>query len=674
MKRVRLAAVSRWRRGAFLAAFLVAAPLFAAPKKPKEPQKPAAKPAPAAPASPALPPAPIAQKPPVPATPAAPAKPAPTTDDLYEGPAPVRPKPATPAPAADGKIAAPLSPGPKFADAWPSEFRKPESDLLLVQAGEGRAQAMAEYVRGLTADKRGDADLALEAWKRAASLDPENSDLAVKVAFELAKRNEPGEAIRVLKDCIAAAPKEPRTLVYLSQIYAKHLNKPDLALAAAQKAIEVAPDNFTGWVATYELHQQAGDKKKAAEVFDRILKSTSKDPEFWLQFGNYLWRRMGKPEEKPDAPPAEDDLRQMEFAFRKAAELKPDDASALTQAGDFFALARNLAPDFFTRMRDPKQPVDFYERATKLNQAPRDLATKSLPEKYAKALKAAGRVAEAITALERLANDPRQPISGALYEELGQWYEETGQVDKAVEHFRQTLVLDTSEPKNHYRLEDLLLRVKRVDAAIETMETARKKFRDDPGVTVELARVYMIGKRYQDALSMYEAAAIEARGRNENRLRPEFFEAWSAAAERAGKFDRAVELLKKLIADYPEFAGGYNDLGYLWVERNMNVEEAGDMIKKAVEMEPKNPSFLDSLGWYYFQTGKFEDAKRELLNALAQMEKDEPTVLEHLGDTYQKLGNTKEAVQYWERALKLEPDNADKVRTKIEEGKKKLGA
>ena len=59
------------------------------------------------------------------------------------------------------------------------------------------------------ADEKGDPDQALEAWKRATTLDPADASLAVKVAFQLAKRNEPGEAIRVLKDSIAAAPKEP---------------------------------------------------------------------------------------------------------------------------------------------------------------------------------------------------------------------------------------------------------------------------------------------------------------------------------------------------------------------------------------------------------------------------------------------------------------------------------
>src|SRR5438067_1559261 len=54
----------------------------------------------------------------------------PATDDLYEGPASAA-KSAAPKPGMENHLVAPLSPGPKYADAWPSERRKPEGDLQL---------------------------------------------------------------------------------------------------------------------------------------------------------------------------------------------------------------------------------------------------------------------------------------------------------------------------------------------------------------------------------------------------------------------------------------------------------------------------------------------------------------------------------------------------------------
>ncbi len=638
MKRFRLPANSRWLRTTFLFAVFCAATgtLLSTPKATSK--KSDAKTA-------ELPTA-NTQRPPA-------------TDDLYEGTAPAKsvlPKSVVPA---ENKLEATISPGPKYADAWPSEYRKAEMDLQLAPVLENRANAMAEFVRGQQASAKGDPDVALDAWKRASSLDPANAELAVKVAFELAKRNEPAEAIRILKDSIAAAPKEPKTHIYLSQIYAKNLNKHDLALAAALKATEVAPDFFPSWAALYELHDAAGEKKKAADVMEKAIKSPARSADYWLQLGGFLRKVFLK--DDGTASPVE--LWQMETVFRKAVELKPDDASVLAQAGDFFALARYQ-----------KEALDFYARAVKLNQAPTDEATKNLREKHIRALIANDRKAEALPLLERLARDPATSMRNDLYEFLAELYEEAGQVDKALDQYKQSLVLDVSNPSNHLRLAFAQIRTKKFDDAIDTLTKARKKFPNRPEITAQLASAMSSAKRHADALAMFEKAAEESRGRNESLLSASLFEMWAFAAERAGQFDKAVELLKKSIESNPDAPGAYNDLGYMWVERGLNLEEAGAHIKKAIELDDDNPAYLDSLGWYYFKIGKFEEAKRELMNAISKMKEEDATVLEHLGDTYEQLGNLREALNQWQRALKLEPDNADKLREKIEAAKKKQGA
>lgn len=596
----------------------------------------------------------------VPPTAVKPAPHPPASDDLYEGPSAVKAAPAARsvvAGAAENKIAAPLSPGSKYADVWPSEYRAAESDLLLSPEAEDRAKAMAEFIRASNAEENGDADVAIEAWKRAATLDPANAELAVKVAFELAKRNEPSEAIRILKDSIAAAPKEPRARIYLSQVYAKHLNKPELALPEALKAVEVAPDFFLAWLAVLELHEQTGDKKKAAEVMERAVKSTSKNPVFWMQLGGYLQKTFLK-EEGAAATPEE--LRQMETAFLKAAELKPSDASVLAQVGDFFTLAHK-----------PKEALDYYQRALKLNQPARDEATKNLREKHLRALIANDRKAEALPLLEQLARDPSMVAREDLYEWLGELYEQTGQFEKAIEFYKNSLVFDTKLPTNHLFLANMQLKAKRYDDAVTTLELARKKFAGQPRVTMAYAEVLDKAKRHAEAMEMYGKVIEEAKGNDDEVVDYLFYYQWGSAAGMAGQMDKAAEYLKKSISMNPDWPGAYNDLGFMWADRGMNLEEAGAMIKKAVEMEPQNPAYLDSLGWYYFKTGKYEDARRELLSAVSKLSEDDATVLEHLGDTLEKLGTPAEALKYWLRAQKLEPENPAKLGEKIEAAQKK---
>ena len=582
-----------------------------------------------------------------------------TPDDLYEGPASAAAaKPAAPKPGAENHLTAPFSPGPKYADAWPSEKRKAEPDLQLTREAENRALAIAAFAEGQSADERGDPDKAIEAWKRAADLDPANAGLAVKVATELAKRNEPAEAIRVLKDSIAAAPKEPATYIYLAQVYAKHLNKPELAMQMAQKAMAIAPDNFDTWAAVYELHLQLGEKEKAGELIAKALKSPSRNAEFWLGFGGYLRKIFLK----DDGTAAPEEFQQMETVFSKAVELKPNDASVLAQAGDFAVLAGK-----------GKEALEFYERAVKLNQAPRDEATKNLREKYIRSLAANNRGAEAIPLLEQFARDPSQTQRQELFELLGELYEQGGQMDKAIDLYRRSLLLDSGEPRNHIRLFNMQLRAKKQADAVETMEKARQKFRDQPGVTFGLALALSAAKRHADAMRMFENVVRESKGGNESLLDADFYFQWGAAAEQAGNMEKAAELLRKSISLNPESPEAYNHLGYSWVDRGQNIEEAGQLIRKALELSPDSGAYLDSLGWYYFKAGKFEEAKKELLSAVKQMEKEDAVVFDHLAEVCEQLGEHADAIKYWESALKLKPDEAEKISQKLEAAKKRQG-
>ena len=112
---------------------------------------------------------------------------------------------------------------------------------------------------------------------------------------------------------------------------------------------------------------------------------------------------------------------------------------------------------------------------------------------------------------------------------------------------------------------------------------------------------------------------------------------------------RSIEL------DPSKAAQAYNYLGYMWVDRNLNLDEAGSMIKKALEIEPDNGAFLDSLGWFYFKKGDLARALTELLHAADLFNPPDPVVFEHIGDTYRSLGNTPQALNYWQKSMNLDP-------------------
>jgi len=531
----------------------------------------------------------------------------------------------------------------QHADAWASELRPLAPDLLLSPQDEMKADALAAFFEGQLAETVGSSVKALEWWKKATSFDPSNSDLAVRVAFELARQNDFTTAIQILKDSIAAAPKEPKTRVYLSQIYARHLNKPALGLETAQKAIELAPDYLPSWVALHEI-LLTNQPKKAGELLDKALKNSTTSTEYWLQFGNYL-RKLYLKDEK-EAPPEQ--IKKIALTYQKAIEYAPHDAAALAQAGDFYILAR-----------DPKQALDLYERAVNLNAKSPHPSLDNIREKLARAYIVQDRRDEAIAILEQLAKDPDATSRPELHELLGGLYEDGENFDKAMGAYEQVIALDGGSAQSYLDLANLQIKSGQALAAVETMRGARRKYRGQPRVSIMLALTLGAAKQYDEALSIFANAKQEAKTRKDadGILNSVFYYRYGATAEQAGKHDLAAMLLKTSIHMDPDNPDACNHLGYMWADRGENLDEAEQLIAKAIIAQPDNGAYLDSLGWLYFKKGKYAEAKKELLRAIEKLPEGDPVIYEHLGDVCEKLGEKEEALKYWRKSLEMDPEN-----------------
>jgi tetratricopeptide (TPR) repeat protein len=504
----------------------------------------------------------------------------------------------------------------------------------------------------------------IAAYRKALELDPTYAELAVKLAYELARRDDPSSGVQILKDTIKAAPKEAVPYIYLSQLYAKDLKKPEVGLKYAEQALALAPDNFAAYLAVYEIYIATGQTKKAEQLLDRAAKSDHGDSKYWVQLGDLNTRLYLK--EDGSCEPAQE--QKINAIYRKAADLAKDDPVIQTKVGDYFVLSKQV-----------EKAIPYYRTVVTLLRGQDDSSPDNGREKLANVLDKlarsyliTGQKDEAIGYFEDIIKD--NPLRFETYELLGELYEEKNDLDKAVTNYEHSLLLDASEPRNHLRVAQLLMKAKRFDRAVEVMQAARKKFPDQPSITFSLAIALSQAKRHPEAMTAFSDAQAEAEISSEQPLTAYFYLVYGEAAEQAGLIEKAAELIKQSLEMDPNSAEACNYLGYMWADRGEHMDEAGELIKKALSMEPEKGEYLDSLGWFYFKKGEPERALAELLRAqesiLRETKKDDATVLEHIGDTYSKLGKTVEALNYWQKSLALEENK--KVADKIESAKQKV--
>src|SRR5881392_3104338 len=543
---------------------------------------------------------------------------------------------------------------------------KPAADLALRPGGAHKADALANFVEGMALEENGEMDRALDAYQKVLNVDPGQSQLASRVAGLLIQQDDFPQAIDVLKDAIKANPNNAEPYQQLAFIYTRYLKRTDQAIDYANRAIALNPGDVEGYQRLVEIELTAGQERRALEALDRALKVNSSDPNFWIRLGKLYVAILFK----SDSQPRPDELKKTNEVFKRAAEHAGDDPGTLKEVADYYAASQQL-----------KEAIPLYLRVLELQ--PDDANAR---EKLATGFVLTNQRDKAVEMLEQIIKE--HPEKYQTYDLLAQVLDEEARslqranrieeaqakFAKVAANYEQSLLINPNHAGTYVRLAELLLGpLKGADRAVKLLAEARRRFPGAPEIVYYLAIAQREAKQTQQAVATFEEALHEAQlDQDDEVVNAKFYFNYGAAAEQAGLYEKAADLLRKSIAlDPANSAEAYNYIGYMWADHNMHLDEAEAMIKRALESEPNNASYLDSLGWVEFRKGKFDQALSDLLRAARTVERDDPVVFEHIGDTYLKLNRTAEALEAWRKALALDPKNKN-LAEKVEDTKKRI--
>jgi tetratricopeptide (TPR) repeat protein len=155
------------------------------------------------------------------------------------------------------------------------------------------------------------------------------------------------------------------------------------------------------------------------------------------------------------------------------------------------------------------------------------------------------------------------------------------------------------------------------------------------------------------------------------------------------QIDKAAQQLETLLKDDPDNTTFLNDLGFIWADHDMKLDEAEKLIRKAIDKDreqrkavadlPKeddidSSAYLDSLGWVLFKKKDYKEAKKYLTEATKLPEGKHIEIYDHLADTHMALGEKAEAVKVWKEALAIDKDLTAREKERRKAIEKKLAA
>ena len=135
----------------------------------------------------------------------------------------------------------------------------------------------------------------------------------------------------------------------------------------------------------------------------------------------------------------------------------------------------------------------------------------------------------------------------------------------------------------------------------------------------------------------------------------------SAYFER-GNMGVALEEARIALSADPDYAPAYNLLGLVHMDLRENAV-AQQHFERAHRLSPNDPDTNNNYGWFLCQSGREEQSIGYFLAALKNPLYNNPArSYVNAGLCALRVNNERDAVEYFERALRLEPDNLQALR------------
>jgi len=288
----------------------------------------------------------------------------------------------------------------------------------------------------------------------------------------------------------------------------------------------------------------------------------------------------------------------------------------------------------------------------------------------ADALMRSGEVEEAVAVLEEdLKDSPRNVES---LSRLGQAWLQLKEYDKARERFAAAIEVDPACTDAYYGLSNVCIRLGEKEEA----QKYREKFKELKAADLEVAEGRRQALFHPETLPEFVASICLAAGNVYSRHR--YVEkaelCWRRAATlapqdtvsrhqlalmylQANRAAEALEVLDQLKKIEPENAIHYLNLGFLKV-RLSEFDEAEEAFRTACKLAPKVSTGYASLAQLYLETRTKPEEARELAQTAVELE---PTASNYfvLSTACAACSDAAEALAAIEKALKLDPDNAE---------------
>jgi tetratricopeptide (TPR) repeat protein len=517
----------------------------------------------------------------------------------------------------------------------------------------------------------------------------ETLDLIYLLARLHRSEGNKAKADELIEKSTEARPDDPKVYLVLSA-YRGRNGDHEGALAAAEKALELAPDDKAAKLRKAEVLLELGFKderegavEEARDIVGALLASEPSDPQILVvdaksKLGDgQIAAAAAALRAARDARP---NWAQVRYMLCAVLAVQQDYAAGRTECARALEIDAGLldAKCLLSQVHFKLGEWDYcIERGREcLREKPEDgkirlLVAQSLlrggslddAQEELEAIPEESRDGEILYALGKIQMGRRNPEAAREYllaademmpanpEILQTLIVLDRQQDRLGESKARIAAALEAEPENGqlHQLAGVVATIEnRRDDAEESFRKAIELDPDDLSGYQRLARYYARTGRLEETARIYEKA-LEV-----NPDQGQLHHFLGVLYELSGDRERAIERYEKAIRCGPELAEAKNNLAYIYADSGQNLDRALDLAQDAKALLPDNASVADTLGWVLFKRGVPSAAIGYLKEAEAATKPNDASlgvVRFHLAQAYEANGDTEDALATLDRAL-----------------------
>ena len=511
----------------------------------------------------------------------------------------------------------PKDPGPRAALAalFVAEGRADLAEKVLADAKAQIPNDPGAYpMLGTFYISRGDTSKALAEFASLTKDHPNDLRIRKSYAQLLIVEHRFDEAANLTEEILKKSPEDADGLILKGEILLQK-EKSDEALQVLQKAVKNASSNPVGHFQLGMANLAKGNMNQAENEWREAVRLSPNLTEAWVALG-------GSSTQRHDWPALEAIGEQLKktastpdgYLFHATARINQGDAAGAEADLNQLVRQRPESPLGYTKLGQLRASQKRWDEAQNF---------------YRDALKRSPDFLEATQGLVDLDFRRGRPTEGLQF------------LRSQIEAYPNNAALYLLQGESY-------LGNKQLPEAEHSLTLCVQLDHQNAAAFALLGRVQQALGKSSDAIASYQHA-ISIAPRN-----ADLYAALGTSFEAQGDWQAAQNAYQRALALQPDQPMASNNLAYLLLEHNGNVNVALTLALAARRGLPDLPNSADTLGWAYFQNGAYTMAAQQLEDAVKGAPSN-PTYRYHLGITYQKLNDPKRARRELEKSINLDP-------------------